>query len=764
MSASPGSAQCATRRLRRGLALAATSLTVLAVCVVGAAPADAAVTWTVQSSPTKQVHISDFQATSCPTTTFCMTVGSHGKGTYQVARAERYNGTSWTNTTVPTTATHFSWLYGVSCTSATACTAVGADATSKAYGAWGYATVVPDKIRPLIMRWNGTTWAAQTSPTPTTWTFSFLRGVSCVSATHCVAVGFHGASPVIGVWNGGAWSLQSAAANPLLSTEVRFTGVSCTSTTSCIAVGRYTTTSDVRALAEKWDGSVWSLAAPIGPTGNTEFNGVSCTSSTACIGVGGFQSGSNPYVPLVESWDGASWTTVTTPVIAGGAHLRSVSCKTSTSCMAVGVNKQSGHTKTLAFRMASGVWSTTSIPNVTADDFVNGVSCASTTACIAVGYDTADVGAAITNKAMAAQWNGSTWSTATTAPDTTPLWAGSDYAAVSCPSSTFCTAVGHDHLGPRAVSGRWDGTAWHNTAQPDLSDTGYLIDLNGVSCRSTSACIAVGRRVWQAICACQGDEGHPLAESWNGTKWTLLTPAKPNTYASFAAVSCSTATACTAVGGGDTNTPLIQRWNGTSWSSQTAAVPSSFSIANLAGVSCTSSTFCMAVGTHEGSAHGGWATRWNGTSWTRFAVPSPTGASSAALNGVSCKSTTACTAVGYWVDSTNKQRRLVERWNGTTWTVFDKQSAGGAEQQLTGVSCTSATACMAVGTKRTSTYDQTLAWHSGSTTFSTSSPMNPGVYGNDLAGVSCTSSFVCTAVGKRAVAAGTATLAERSAG
>jgi hypothetical protein len=757
----------ASGRVRRRLGPVIVSVLVLSVAsLVTAASADAAVTWTVQTTPNNSWHYSDFQAVSCPTTTSCMAVGSHGDAGYQVARAERYNGSSWSNTTVPKTAQHFSWFYGVSCTSSTACTAVGADATSKAYGAWGYVTAIPDKIRPMVQRWNGTSWSVQTLPVPSTWTFSYLRGVSCVSATFCVAVGYHGKSPMILSWNGTAWSLQSAATNPPLSSEVRFSGVSCTSTTSCVAVGRYVTASGTRALAEKWNGTAWSLAAPPTPTGTTELTGVSCTSATACIGVGSFDTGTGVHVPLAESWDGAAWTVMTTPVIAGGAHLKSVSCTSSTACMTVGVNRRSGHDHTLAFQLTGTTWTTTSVPDVTTDNLLSAVSCATTTSCLTAGWDVVDGGSVITDHTLAAKWNGSSWTTVTTASDTTPLQVANNFKSVSCSSSTFCAAVGENHQGSRAVSARWDGTAWHATTQPDLSDTGYLTMLSGVSCRSANACIAVGAREWAAVCACPTDEGNPLAESWNGTKWKLLTPAKPNTLARFYGVSCSATTACTAVGGGNSHAALAQRWNGTSWTSQSVPVPTSFSIANLFGVSCASATSCMAVGNFHStspSSNGLLAARWNGTSWTRYSVPRPSGWSNGQLNGVSCTSASACTAVGYWVTTTgSKKRRLVERWNGTSWTVFDKQSSGGAEQQLASVSCRSATACTAVGTKQTSTYDQTLAWHLNGTTISLSSPKNPGGFGNDLLGVSCTSSTVCTAVGQRAVSAGTQTLAERS--
>jgi hypothetical protein len=57
-----------------------------------------------------------------------------------------------------------------------------------------------------------------------------------------------------------------------------------------------------------------------------------------------------------------------------------------------------------------------------------------------------------------------------------------------------------------------------------------------VSCTSATACAAIGR----------GRRG-TLAEIWNGKRWTIERLPKPN-RASLFGVSCASATACIAVG------------------------------------------------------------------------------------------------------------------------------------------------------------------------------------------------------------------------
>jgi hypothetical protein len=89
--------------------------------------------------------------------------------------------------------------------------------------------------------------------------------------------------------------------------------------------------------------------------------------------------------------------------------------------------------------------------------------------------------------------------------------------------------------------------------------------------------------------------------------------------------------------------------------------------------------------------------RWDGTGWT--IQPSPNVAASNSGNvlaGVSCTSLSACVAVG--VSFRGATQALAERWDGATWTIQSVPTPRGADySEFTDVSCTSATACTAVG-------------------------------------------------------------------
>ena len=94
------------------------------------------------------------------------------------------------------------------------------------------------------------------------------------------------------------------------------------------------------------------------------------------------------------------------------------------------------------------------------------------------------------------------------------------------------------------------------------------------------------------------------------------------------------------------------------------------------------------------------AERWNGTSWTIQSTPNPTGALECSyLQGVSCTSATACTAVGSYANSagnTGDAGRALER-HQLDDPAHPQPGRRRSGSYLEGVSCTSATACTAVG-------------------------------------------------------------------
>src|SRR5204862_347064 len=81
---------------------------------------------------------------------------------------------------------------------------------------------------------------------------------------------------------------------------------------------------------------------------------------------------------------------------------------------------------------------------------------------------------------------------------------------------------------------------------------------------------------------------------------------------------------------------------------------------------------------------------WDGSSWSVQPTPNPMGGSNSELVGVSCTSSSACTAVGNSSSGT-----LAEVWDGSSWSIQPTPNPAGAS--LAGVSGTSARACTGGG-------------------------------------------------------------------
>ncbi len=169
-------------------------------------------------------------------------------------------------------ATRGGYLRGVSCTTASACTAVGY------YDNQGNSLQVAES-------WDGSTWLVTAAPSLAS---SDLWSVSCVSSTVCTAVGdqYSQSGLLAERWNGTSWVVQRTS-NPTGSQGGRLEGVSCVSTSDCIAVGWYQDSSAVTVtLAETWDGSRWTARSTPNPTGGGGFYGIACLSGSLCTAVG----------------------------------------------------------------------------------------------------------------------------------------------------------------------------------------------------------------------------------------------------------------------------------------------------------------------------------------------------------------------------------------------------------------------------------------------------------------------------------------------
>jgi large repetitive protein len=243
------------------------------------------------------------------------------------------SGGGWTNVPSPNTSgTYTGTLSGVSCTSASFCVAVGAYTSG-----------------PLVEQWNGLTWSVVPSPltgvTPGN-NAGVLSAVSCTSPSSCMAVGSVGvpSQTLTEQWNGTTWSiLPSPNTDPTVNNEL--TGVSCPSSSACTAVGVAINSGiEAQALIEQWNGTAWSMVSSPNPAPKldsyNQLSAVSCPSLSACTAVGQTTSTPSPAQgpfttqSLVEQWDGTTWSLG--PIVNTTAGFTGVSCVTAATCVAVG--------------------------------------------------------------------------------------------------------------------------------------------------------------------------------------------------------------------------------------------------------------------------------------------------------------------------------------------------------------------------------------------------------------------------------------------
>jgi hypothetical protein len=380
------------------------------------------------------------------------------------------------------------------------------------------------------------------------------------------------------------WREESSYASELDSAAEWLKDVSCASAGSCVAVGGYINKSpwQTEIAASLWDGTDWTPIDPPSPAGYyAELEGVSCATATSCLAVGTVLPAANIARPVVMKWDGNTWTEIAAPQSPPSVnyYLTDISCPTVDSCEAVGYR--------------ANVYS----PN-SSDDA----------------------------RPLTLHWDGSSWTTRVSAnpntPGGEPSKEGSLLESVSCASASFCKAVGR-HYSSVAGEGafkplieRLSGTEWvteeANTLSYPATETDFWLE--GVSCPTTTACLAVG---------------------YSGTGHNEF---DPNPKKAF-----------------------TQRWTGSQWVSP--GLPEEANTATeLYDVSCSSATSCRAVGKN------GRAADWTGTQGWKLQAPKPPSDAypfkpELTLNGISCPTVAECHSVGSYVTYSGKQR-LAQGWSG----------------------------------------------------------------------------------------------------
>jgi len=320
------------------------------------------------------------------------------------------------------------------------------------------------------------------------------------------------------------------------------------------------------------------------------------------------------------------------------------------------------------------------------------ISCPSATYCVAVGTQNFGNFGASGNALTAVSKDGGTnWAT-TTAPANTVL------TGVSCPNTTDCWASGYVENGTQTygevLSSTNGGQSWtvqaNYTAFPGpASGTFILTGLKGITCPTDLDCYTWG---FDSI-------GGIFATTNGGASWTNVTPSDALPYVVMGppqGISCWTAQDCMLAwtNGGYSDYPpqFVETTTngGQSWTDVT--IPTG--INQYLGISCSGPGICTIVGstaqanTSNVNATGAVTQTSNdGASWSTTLVPG-----TGSLNSVSCAAI--CVAVGSANNAVDDQPVVISTDPGPGWGALTPPPGGAT---LNAVACPTSMPCVAVG-------------------------------------------------------------------
>ena len=319
---------------------------------------------------------------------FMLPGGSDGLAVGDAETIVRWNGSKWFAQTSPTDIR----LNAVSMVATNDGWAVGDNGTIFNYDgiSWAHYETLPSgvNLNGLNMRATNDGWAVGDSPPPLT----------------SPSGGF---PPVILRWNGAAWTPVTPSGVAL---GQKLYAVDIVSATESWAVGNGTITAGAAML--KWDGTLWT-SVPSGTPAGTSLYGINMLSSTDGWAVGCTDPTSGCQSSIIVRWNGLAWSAVTPP---SGIHgLRDIFMLSPTNGWAVGYASAAGGQATI-IHWDGSQW--TSVPGPTVGGVVgvvysvlNSVHMTSPTDGWAVGNDTASSG-----KSLIVHWDGLTWNVVATPP------------------------------------------------------------------------------------------------------------------------------------------------------------------------------------------------------------------------------------------------------------------------------------------------------------------------------------------------------------
>lgn len=391
--------------MRRQLALLMAILATFAWASEGSASAASSFRWT----PFVDNVLFTWTSVSCASSDYCAAVGNiQGQPYTTVYVNDGVNG-GWAPmpVTIPPNATTAE-LDNVSCPAVGHCIAVGSYTVTDASG---FST----EVLPLVEVLAGYEWTLGSADQWAT-IASYnnccdssqndrFNAVSCVSATECLTLGR--AVESVPHYVVQTVRLQTCLAGNCTLTldmqpqlpsgfesELSLTKMSCVTANWCMAVGNaWVSPSEPQAVGFVYDGSTLTYT-PLPSSPYSVLTGVSCTAVDECTAVG-YTGGilGSPKAALTAQFDSSGWnlTSPAVPATATSSSLAGVSCVTAHWCMAGGSAPDATGGNSLIDRFHGNTWDVESILNPPGDrSEINDISCPTQTFCAAVGGATSN--------------------------------------------------------------------------------------------------------------------------------------------------------------------------------------------------------------------------------------------------------------------------------------------------------------------------------------------------------------------------------------
>ena len=470
----------------------------------------------------------------------------------------------------------------------------------------------------------------------------------------------------------------------------------------------------------------WSQQSIGLPSVADSFSAISCGSTNDCVAA----SDSTAFDSVLRSTTGGTSWTGASDTIAGqpGEQVNGIDCLSAEHCLGVASDPgiASLHWEVVETQDGGATWSAIASPPVPGGDYLTGMMCPTAGVCLTV-RDDGPTQLAI----LRSTDGGKTW-----APSSISGGGSGAIAflvGVSCPTSSTCVAVGASTRHDKAVVVRTtdSGGSWRTVAVPSSAK-----ELVQVSCDQAGHCVAVS-----------GDS-EALLSSDTGRSWVTATlPAGLSGDDAY----CSSGSHCLVTGSVGVNRGAAARTDngGTSWK-VTRLGDNSGSIDAL---SCPTPTYCVATRQDDSTslpaplASTGFAVTTNGGA-TFAEVAPPDGVVS--LNGVACATPGSCFAVGGVQGRTRGGVVLHSADHGVSWQLEDTVATVG---NLAAIDCPSASTCVAVG--------EDDNWGPGTPTIVSTTDggakWTSTAVGNSISlfrHLACPSAFACVAAGETSSGAG----------